>query len=75
MRTISLSILSVAVMLGLTACGSDEKPPVTVVTAPAATNAVSPTKGQQLQDLHKAYEDDLITKEQYKEQKARVLSE
>jgi uncharacterized lipoprotein YmbA len=72
MRSISLSVLSVTALLGLAACGSDEKPPVTVVSAPVA-NPVMPTKGQQLQDIQKAYDAGVISKEEYKEQKARIL--
>ena len=80
MNKISLSILSVATLLGLSACGSDEKQPITVVTAPPApavttTNTTMPTKGQQLHDLQKAYNDDAIDKDEYKAQKAQILAQ
>jgi hypothetical protein len=74
MRSISLSILSVVTLIGLTACGSDDKPApqTTVVNTPVA-NPTMPTKGQQLQDIQKAYDDGIISKEEYKEQKAKIL--
>jgi hypothetical protein len=77
MNKLAVSILSVTVLLGLSACGSDETQPVTVVTTPAAstTNTTIPTKGQQLRDLQKAYDDDAINEDEYKAQKARLLTE
>jgi len=75
MNKILLSVLSITALLSLTACGSDEKPApqTTIVTAPAA-GVVSPTKGQELQDLKKSYDDGIISKDEYKEQKARLLN-
>jgi hypothetical protein len=74
MQKITLSILSITALLSLSACGSDDKPApqTTVVTAPAAS-VVSPTKGRQLEDLKKSYDDGIISKDEYKEQKARLL--
>lgn len=75
MRNISLSILSIATLLGLAACGSDEKPaPQTTVVAVPAGSVAEPTKGQQLRDLQKAYDDDAIDSDEYEAQKARVLN-
>lgn len=75
MRHYILSILSVTALLGLSACGSDEKPaPQTTVVAVPASNVVAPTKGQQLRDLQKAYDDDAIDSDEFDAQKARVLN-
>jgi len=76
MHKITLSVLSVAALLGLAACGSDEKPQTTVVAVPAShSTTVAPTKGKQLQDLQKAYDDDAIDEDEFDAQKAVILSQ
>ena len=78
MRAYILSAFSVVALLGLSACGSDEKPHTTVVAVPPAqstSHVNAPTKGQQLQDLQKAYDDDIIDEDQFNAQKAGILAQ
>jgi hypothetical protein len=65
MRVIISCCILIAALSGLSGCGGGD--------SSVKSEISTTTKGQQLLDLQKAYESGAISKEQYEEQKEKVL--
>jgi hypothetical protein len=60
-------ILIVFVSVGFTACGGKKTKP------DVKTETISTTLGQELEDLHKAYKDGIITQKEYEKAKQALI--
>lgn len=65
-KTIVTGLIAVFAALSLTACGGGG--------ATVKSEITTTTRGQQLVDLKKAFDDGAITEDEYKTEKSRVLS-